>query len=129
MWCSFFWSPVQMLEDRNPLSLVLDATSHSSAFVVARALGVNVSSAAMIVAESVVQLWRFSAGFSLSHVERSADSQQRPRGTVWGVLGLVFPRLPLSQRLRKPGAGYFWKGVTPGFCGILSGPCAFLQPL
>ena len=53
---------MRTLEDRNPLSLVLDVTSHNSAFVVARALGVralgvNVSSAAVIVAESVVQLW------------------------------------------------------------------------
>lgn len=119
-----------MLEDRNPLSLFLDVTSHTSASVVAGALRVFVL---------LLKLWpsqlpssgSSAQAFLFLSVEGSADSQQRPRGgrTTWGVFGLVFLRSPLSQCLRKLGAGYFWKGVTPGFCGIISGPCAILQPL
>lgn len=77
-----------MLEDRNPLYLLWDVTSHNSAFVVARALGVRIS-AAVAVAEAVVQLWRLSTGFS--QWQGSASPQQRPKGAARGVLGLVFP--------------------------------------
>lgn len=115
-----------MLEDRNPLCLVLDVTSHNSAFLVARALGVSIS-AAVIVAEPVAQLWRFSTGFS--QCEGSANTQHRPRGAAWGVLGLVFPRSPLSQRLRKPGAGTSGKGQPLAFVESFLSPVPILQPL
>lgn len=107
MWCSFLWSTVQMLGDRNPLSLFLDVTSHTSASVVAGALRVSVCSAAEIVAKSVVQLWKFSTGFSFSQCGRicrqSAEAKRREDnvGSFWfGFSQISSESVPEKARCR-----------------------------
>lgn len=101
MWCSFLVSPVQTLEDRNPLSLVLDVTSHNSAFVADRALGVGVSSAAAIVAESVVQLWRFSTGSSLSQCGRICQQSAEAKRDSVGSFGFGFSQISSESAPEK----------------------------
>lgn len=96
MWCGFLVSPVQMLEDRNPLSLVLDVTSHNSAFVAAGALGVSVSSAAI-----VAELWRFSTGSSLSQCGRICGQLAEAKMDSVGNLGFGFSQISSESAPEK----------------------------
>lgn len=89
---------MQTLEDRNPLSLVLDVTSHNSAFVVAGVLGVSVNSAAVIVAESVVQFWRFSTGPSGRICQQSAEDKWDSVGSF----GFGFSQISSESAPEKP---------------------------
>ena len=105
--------PAQTPENRNPLSLVLDVASHSGAFVVARALGVGVSSAAATAAESVVQLWRFIAGSALSQRGRICRQSAEAKRDSVGSFGFGFSQISSESEPEKARCRVLLEGGNP----------------